>query len=92
MGLRIVRRVRDEYGEHDGSARLSDEINPFTNPRRASGPPADVMGGGFVVDDEADVEEGGLEITHPEEPKMDSSDDDQDDSSALSEVSSEDVA
>ncbi|MCJ1277205.1 hypothetical protein MMC21_005015 [Puttea exsequens] len=34
MGLRIVRRVRDEYG-HAAEAHMKEELNPFTNQHKA---------------------------------------------------------
>ena len=34
MGLRIIQRVREEYGG-DTDAHITEEINPFTNPSRA---------------------------------------------------------
>lgn len=34
MGLRIVQRVREEYGE-DADAHMREEMNPFTNQNRA---------------------------------------------------------
>ena len=92
MGLRIVERVRDEYGE-DVDGHVKDEINPFTNPKQASKKGQDTGGGGFIVDDE-DVEEEGLEITHPEQAEAAESAhsaDDGDESSTLSEVSSADA-
>ena len=65
MGLRIVERVRDEYGEEGGEAR--EEFNPFTNrnkQQKNQDQPGDqqmvdgeydggedTMAGGFLVDD-----------------------------------------
>ncbi|KAI4110453.1 MAG: hypothetical protein LQ339_001318 [Xanthoria mediterranea] len=70
MGLRIVERVRDEYGEEGGEAR--EEFNPFTNRNKqqknqigdqqmADGGGEDMMagGGGFLVDNVADSDTGG---------------------------------
>ena len=34
MGLRIIQRVREEYGS-DADAHIVEEMNPFTNPSRA---------------------------------------------------------
>lgn len=63
MGLRILERVRDEYGG-DGNAHLREEMNPFTNPNKArkaqkereeeaahSADNGEDMAGGFLVDD-----------------------------------------
>ena len=45
MGLRIIQRVREEYGA-DADAHLKEEINPFTNQSKVTrAPPAD---GGLV--------------------------------------------
>lgn len=33
MGLRIIERVREEYGD-DADAHIAEEINPFTNPSK----------------------------------------------------------
>ena len=71
MGLRIVERVRDEYGG-DAGAHLKEEMNPFTNQSKArksskeqrqeiqtkeetSNPVDEDMAGGFMVDDASDV-------------------------------------
>ncbi|KAL8999103.1 MAG: hypothetical protein Q9169_001991 [Polycauliona sp. 2 TL-2023] len=74
MGLRIVERVRDEYGDEGGEAR--EEFNPFTNRKKQMKDHhtedqrmADVddhdhdgddsMAGGFLVNDTADSDIGG---------------------------------
>ena len=63
MGLRIIERVREEYGG-TADAHIAEEMNPFTNPSRvkkalqADGGPlphADHkgdIGGGFLIDDD----------------------------------------
>ncbi len=74
MGLRIVERVRDEYGG-DADAHLKDELNPFTNQNKVqrtrkeehngteTGKAANHVeidtGGGFILDD-ADIPGGGF--------------------------------
>lgn len=74
MGLRIVERVRDEYGG-DADAHLKDELNPFTNQNKvtrtrkeqqnetATGEAANHFGkdtgGGFMLHDE-DISGGGF--------------------------------
>ena len=35
MGLRIIQRVREEYGGDVDGAHSAEEVNPFTNPSRA---------------------------------------------------------
>ncbi|KAL8815824.1 MAG: hypothetical protein Q9223_005085, partial [Gallowayella weberi] len=75
LGLRIVERVRDEYGDVGGEAR--EEFNPFTNRKMMNGGLEDGkremgdlerdreghddgdMAGGFVVDDDGGGDTGG---------------------------------
>ncbi|KAL8657288.1 MAG: hypothetical protein Q9226_002055 [Calogaya cf. arnoldii] len=52
MGLRIVERVRDEYGEEGGEAR--EEFNPFTNRNK---PKKDQMGDQQMADSDRDMAE-----------------------------------
>ena len=68
MGLRIVERVREEYGEEEG-AHLKEEMNPFTNrnkkprsePVNGTVENENEMGGGFLPDiDEGTLEGGGF--------------------------------
>ena len=73
MGLRIIQRVREEYGQ-DADAHMKEEMNPFTNQNK-EGSRADAdnhlkqtediasyanddMGGGFLAED--DFEGGGF--------------------------------
>lgn len=70
MGLRIIERVRGEYGG-DADAHIAEEMNPFTNPSKAKkalqadtankspSPYAkdeEDVGGGFIADDDPDGE------------------------------------
>ncbi|KAI4202983.1 MAG: hypothetical protein LQ350_002200 [Teloschistes chrysophthalmus] len=66
VGLRIVERVRDEYGADGGTVK--EEVNPFTNQKkneevRKDGPlpeqKHDDMAGGFIVDDVDGSDTGG---------------------------------
>ena len=74
MGLRIIERVREEYGG-DADAHVVKEINPFANPGKANKSlQADVdrdgdvfsysdgkedIGGGFIANDDNDGPDGG---------------------------------
>ena len=49
MGLRIIQRVREEYGGDTG-AHIAEEINPFTNPREAKKAPQADNGTGSVLE------------------------------------------
>ncbi|KAI4259290.1 MAG: hypothetical protein LQ352_000830 [Teloschistes flavicans] len=61
IGLRIIERVRDEYGADGGT--MKEEVNPFTNRKKnkevkkdGSRPDKkedDMAGGGFIADDDA---------------------------------------
>ena len=61
MGLRILEKMRNEYGTDDLD-HVKDTVNPFTNPNKIG----DVqereedMQGGFVHDEEDEVDEGGF--------------------------------
>ncbi|KAL9584574.1 MAG: hypothetical protein Q9212_002037 [Teloschistes hypoglaucus] len=66
VGLRIVERVRDEYGADGGTVK--EEVNPFTNRKkhegvRKDGPipeqKKDDMAGGFMADDADGSDAGG---------------------------------
>ena len=70
MGLRIIERVREEYGDAD--AHVAEELNPFTNPSKAkkalqltpnrhisSNADKEDIGGGFLIDDD-DLDGGGF--------------------------------
>lgn len=87
MGLRIIERVRDEYGG-DPHAHLKEDINPFTNqnkkdkkmeervPEAANEETADGMdedkAGGFIVDDRIDANvEGGGFMVDDDEDMLD---------------------
>ncbi|KAI4107173.1 MAG: hypothetical protein L6R37_001750 [Teloschistes peruensis] len=64
-GLRIIERVRDEYGADGGT--MKEEVNPFTNRKkheevRKDGPlpdKEDEMAGGFMADDVDGSDTGG---------------------------------
>jgi len=87
MGLRIVERVRDEYGG-DADAHVKDELNPFTNQNKvqrtrkeqhngtvtgeAANHVEEDMGGGFIPDD-ADISGGGFLPDDDEAPQEDAS-------------------
>ena len=69
MGLRIVERVREEYGNEDG-AHVKEELNPFTNKNKKQKAPSskptngftdheDEISGGFLLDADNDAMEGG---------------------------------
>ncbi|MCJ1239617.1 hypothetical protein MMC14_007615 [Varicellaria rhodocarpa] len=66
MGLRIVERIREEYGDEEG-AHLKEEMNPFTNknkkprnePVHSTIENEDEMSGGFLPDIDDDTLEGG---------------------------------
>ena len=71
MGLRIVQRVKDEYGGDAPDAYIAEEMNPFTNSSKAkkgSSPNGGLyshadneedIGGGFLIDDN-DLDGGGF--------------------------------
>jgi len=87
MGLRIVERVRDEYGG-GADAHLKEELNPFTNQmkvqrtrkeqhngtatRKAANHVEEDTGGGFILDD-ADILGGGFLLDDDEAPQEDAS-------------------
>lgn len=87
MGLRIVERVREEYGG-DADAHLKDELNPFTNQNKVrktkKEPPngeatveaanhiEEDTGGGFILDD-PDTSGGGFLPDDDEAPQEDAS-------------------
>ena len=70
MGLRIIQRVREEYGG-DADAHMAEAINPFTNPSRAKKTPqADAgtgstpEGGPITYGNEEDIGGGFLVDDH----------------------------
>ena len=87
MGLRIVERVRDEYGG-DADAHVKDELNPFTNQNKvqrtrkeqhngtvtgeAANHVEEDMGGGFILDD-AEISGGGFLPDEDEAPRENTS-------------------
>ena len=72
MGLRIIERVREEYGG-DADAHVAEELNPFTNPSKAKkalqltpnrhlvsyADDKEDIGGSFLIDDD-DLDGGGF--------------------------------
>ena len=72
MGLRIIQRVREEYGG-DADAHIAEEINPFTNPSRAkralhidTGTGSTPEGGPFSYGNEEDI--GGGFLANDDDP------------------------
>ena len=77
MGLRIVERVREEYGE-DAEGHVKDEINAFTNRKRLAPNAAEsattnqrqeseeILEGGFIHSDQE-----GDQVSSPARPQLD---------------------
>lgn len=71
VGLRIMRRMREEYGG-DGNGHLREEMNPFTNKKNRptwesqgnqedENPIGENLAGGFVIDESEKAEESANE-------------------------------
>ncbi|KAL9636754.1 MAG: hypothetical protein Q9164_002633 [Protoblastenia rupestris] len=86
MGLRIIQRVKEEYG-NDAEAHMKEDMNPFTNQNQAKKasklqsleeeplkPEETVVdvdtGGGFISDDANDLGGGGFRLEASEEGTM----------------------
>lgn len=74
MGLRIIERVREEYGG-DADAHLAEELNPFTNPSRAkkalqaeTGTNAALSRGPFAYADDEGEDIGGGFLVKDDDP------------------------